>query len=232
MSIDFFTEASELTAVLTERLATYGPKNAMAIAEAADILLEWLGYLHFSESTGHCDDFLDGARSLVLETIASGSAGLHRSSMFSMRGQIDLVLSWLYFKDHPIEWQLVERENKGYMLRGDVIGYLENHYPNFKKKFSVLRGQPGDGQLNPYKTLSAHIHAVGNAAIPLIAGFSDVVADQAVCAELPAIQGDTTEYISDVLIAIYGSKWASLPQPITKSIRKRFPPEKVSIILS
>lgn len=228
--MDYTSESSELVSAISTRIADNGAGVAEAIAKASDATLEWLGYLHASEATGHCDEFLDGIRSLILETVASGAAGLHRSAIFSMRGQIDLLFSWLYFKDHPVEWERVERENEGYKLRGEAIDYLDGYYPDFKRKLSVMNQHVQREIADPYKILSAHIHSVGTAAIPNLTQFADVVASKEVCSQLAGIQANVSDYCSDILISAYGGKWASLPSAIIVSVKKRLPEEKLAIV--
>lgn len=162
----------------------------------------------------------------MLEAAASASAGLHRSSMFSMRAQIDVALSWLYFKDHPVEWEKVERENEGYKLKKDALDYLGTYFPSFNKKLSTLAKHAKRPMLDPYKVLSAHIHSTGVETVPKLNKFADVVSDETVAADLVKLQISVDEFISDVLFSVFGSGWASLPTEILGIVKGRVPAEQ------
>jgi hypothetical protein len=231
-SVDYHSEATQLVQAISKKVSADGVEIAEQMTAAADLLMEWLGYLHQSEMTDCCDTFLEGIRSLVLEAVASATAGLYRSALFALRAQVDLTLSWLYFKDHPIEWAKVERESEGFKLKKDVFIYLTDHYPAFTKKFSTLEAAGTRADTDTYRILSAHIHSIGPNAMHLFSNFSDVVGDKQVCIELVELQADVAEYLNDVLVAVYGFRWASLPDPIVKPIRDRLSQEKLALIFS
>ncbi|MDB5725310.1 MAG: hypothetical protein JWQ16_2064 [Novosphingobium sp.] len=227
---DYHQEAAALTACIQSMLSDHGADTAEKMHDAASLVLEWIGYLAQSKVTGNSDHFLDGLRSLVLEAAASAASGLHRSAMFSMRAQIDVTLSWLYFKDHPVEWEKVERENEGYKLKKDASDYLASFFVNFNQRLLLLTKFPSRQIIDPYKILSAHIHSTGKYTVPNLTKFSDVVGDKAFNDQLVAIQFSVSEYISDIFIAAYGSSWASIPNEILITAKSRVPAEQQHIL--
>ncbi len=229
---NYQTEATELAHRIQSMLADHGALVAEGMHDAASSALEWVGYLAESQVTGHCDHFLDGLRSLILEATASASAGLHRSAMFSMRAQIDVALSWLYFKDHPIEWEKVERENEGYKLKKDALEYLGAHFVNFNKRLSVLSKYSTRNVRDPYRILSAHIHSTGIETVPRLSKFADVVVGKSVALELVNLQSSVSEVIFDIFLSVYGSSWASIPAEIISIAKVRLPSDQHSTVLS
>lgn len=227
---NYHQEAADLTARIQSMLADHGAAIAERMHAGAALTLEWTGYLATSKATGHCDHFLDGLRSLILEAVASAAAGLHRSAMFSMRAQIDVALSWLYFKDHPVEWEKVERENEGYKLKKDALEYLTSYFPSFNKRAAVLAKFSLREIKDPYRVLSAHIHSTGVETVPKLAKFSDVVSDKGVADDLVKLQSSVDELISDTFLAVFGAGWASLPNEIVGPAKSRLPADQHQVV--
>lgn len=226
--IDFASQTQGLVEAISQRALSTGAHVAHEMTVAADPLLEWLGYLRISELTGNCDECLDGVRSLILEGVCGASAGLYRSCLLSLRGQIDLALTWLFFKDHRIEWERVVRENEGYRLKKDVLEYLKSYYPKFDRRFDILKAKRKRNFEDPYRVLSAHVHSVGSSTIPSLTDFSDIVSSEEVCLDCVKIQIDVSEYISDILFSCFASKWASLPPSIMSMMKQRVGEDKIA----
>jgi len=72
------------------------------IDRQSKLFLEWVPFLN-SLKTGVADELLDGAVSSLREVAACSGLGLVRPALLAMRTEIDLILSWLYFKDHSVE---------------------------------------------------------------------------------------------------------------------------------
>lgn len=230
--IDYATQASALVQAIEARLTSTGSEICAQMAEAADPVLEWLGHLHQTERTGIANHCLDGIRSLLLEATASAAAGLYRSTLLSLRGQIDLTFTWLYFKDHPIEWERLMRENKGFQLKSDVWHYLDKYVPRFNVKFEILKSHKLRDIADPFSVLSAHIHSTGLDTVPSIASFSDIISDNLICQECVTLQRNVSEFIGDVLFCCFSQKWVALPTEITQLVRSRVGEEKFSALIA
>jgi hypothetical protein len=50
--------------------------------------------------------------------------GFGRPALFSMRAQFELVLAWIYFNDHPVEWRQFETQGEDFPLRAALIKYI------------------------------------------------------------------------------------------------------------
>lgn len=229
---DFLPETKALAGSLAKRLSTDGPDLAFDIYNASSALLDWLNYLVASEMTGHCDDFLNGLRASLVETISCGAAGLVRPAIFVMRAQIDIIFSWLYFKDHPVEWARVERTGEGFMLKRECLEYLRQNVRSFDARFAKLAETRTRKEPDPYKILSAHVHAQGLSVLPAHAKLDSIVGSLKRSREIAESQKEVTEYIGDILLSCYGSKWTALPDKISKAARTRLGKEKMAIVFS
>lgn len=153
-----------------------------------------------------------------------------RPALFSLRAQIDMILCWLYFKDHRVEWQLVCDAGEGFKLKTEVIKYLETYYDGFARRFSLLKTAKTRSQEDPYRLLSAHVHSQSITVIPTIIDLKSLVATQALCNECIKLQAECVEYVSDVLLACFAKKWSSLPVEIVDAARVRLPKSEAKIV--
>ncbi len=230
--IDFTLELEELRNSISTRITSDGASIATKLFDESEMILAWIGFLVQSEVTGKCDDFLDGLRASILETIACGSIGFIRPAIFALRAQIDIVHSWLYFKDHPVEWTTVLNTGEGFMLKRDVKEYLSKHIAGYDQKFSVLLKRISRREADPYKLLSAHVHAQGASVLPQHGAFAQVVGHISKAQELALLQGEVTEYLNDLLLSCFGHKWTSLPELVVISARDRLSEKDRAIIFN
>lgn len=200
------------------------------IFEKCTPLLSWLSYIHTSELTGCGDEFIDGFRASIVETVFCVSSGLARLALFSMRSQIDICCSWLYFKDHPFEYAKVHKTSDGFMLKSAVFSYLEDYYPHFKSRFSKLENSSCRVEKDPYRLLSAHVHSQSQKTLPTATSFSSIVATPQTSVELITVQAGVTEFISDILFACFGPKWAGLPDDLVIPLKDRLSQADLSVV--
>ena len=188
------------------------------LCEEADLgtkpLVKWLEYLEQSEDTGVAQCLLSGVRAVLYEAIGCISLGLIRPAIFSIRTQADLILSWLFFKDHAVEWDRLEMTGDGFKLKADALVYLGNHYLNFNERFAMLRIQSKWPGIDLYRILSAHVHCQSSIVVPKVAKLADIVRPVETCDECIGLQLACAEYICDVLLSCYSSKWTALPPEV------------------
>lgn len=223
---DFAAQNRKLTSAVKKHLTKSGEQLSQDAYSAALPLLTWVDYLSKSEATGICDDFLSGVKATVAETSGCLAMGLVRPAIFSMRGQIDTVLCWLYFKDHPIEWRRVEERGDGFVLKGAVIAYLCEYFPSFSPRFSLLSAAKVRKLDDPYGVLSAHIHSQVPSVMPTVGSLATLVRPLKTCNQCLDFQKEVTEYLSDVLMAVFADKWASLPDALLVSAQARLGVER------
>lgn len=214
-------QVAALSAKATAFAAAHGETIVLKFQSESVLLLEWLNYVNISQRTGVANTLLDGASSSVREAAACLALGLVRPAMFALRTQIDLILAWLYFKDHPMEWQLVNERGEGFKLKREILDYLGEHYKGFAARFAVLKEVAQRSTDDPYRLLSAHIHAQSNPVLPIADDLADVVYDEAFCTECTVLAREACEFMNDLLVSVYASKWTALPDVVKKSIDVR-----------
>lgn len=201
--------------------ASHGAKVVIQFQSECILLIEWIRYLSMSQRTSVADSLLDGASSSIREAAACLALGLVRPALFSLRMQIDLILAWLYFKDHPVEWRTVNDFAESFKLKREILDYLSDHYKGFSARFAVLKEVAARQTEDPYRLLSAHVHAQSVPALPIAINLADVVRDEAVCTECTIMAREVCEFTSDILSCVYGSKWAALPGTVRSTIEAR-----------
>ena len=199
-----------------------GPNISAQVEAKSALLVHWLGYLSAFHRTGVADSLLAAASSSVREVAGLLSLGLARPALFSLRGQIDLLLAWLYFKDHGVEWTHVNETADGFKLKKELLQYLEQHVPKFGARMGILRDTKTRKEAEPYRLLSAHIHAQSDPVLPVVAELQDLVRSNAVCTECTQVSFEVAEYLNDVFLAVFLSSWASLPAAVQAAMSSRF----------
>lgn len=230
--VDFDLQLSSLISSVAHFGGTHGSDLAERLSVAASPLLEWLGYLTNSEMTGVCDELIDGLRSSIVESAGYLALGLVRPTLFAMRNQIDVSLSWLFFKDHRVEWDRLRTAGEGFFLKGGVIAYLEENYPRFRQKHGSLTSARTRKEIDPYKILSAHVHTQSPHTLQNYGDLSTLVCQTKQAEECIQLQDEVSEYIGDIFLSVFGTKWASLPNSIVLAGQTRLGTEKSALVFS
>jgi hypothetical protein len=217
---------NELLSEVKRHTIAHGLELAEGVDAAVRLLLEWLAYLRTSESTGTADVLLAGVRAAVIEVGACLALGLVRPALLAMRAQIDMVLAWLFFKDHPVEWRRVERSGDGFQSRSDVIQYLSQHVPGFKYRYKILGHAIDDKKKNLYSLLSAHVHGQSGPFIPKIESIDNLVSPIEQCKEGVELQKQVAAYLADLLMSCFAHNWADMPNSLVDSTRARISPKE------
>ncbi|WP_182851008.1 hypothetical protein [Metapseudomonas otitidis] len=191
------------------------------IDQHSRLFLAWTPYISGAK-TGVADDLLDGAVSSLREVAACAGLGLVRPALLAMRTQIDLILSWLYFKDHRVEWEYVNSTGDGFKLKKEILEYLAKYNPSYGRRFGILKSVANRKEIDPYRLLSAHIHSQSLSTLPLIDALKDVVGDLNIVNQLPELAHEVDEYINDILFSVFGDGWTQIPRALTRSIDLRF----------
>lgn len=215
-------QTSDLGKAAGDFSVAHGAEVSAEVEANSALLVHWLSYLNLYHRTGVADSLLDAVQSAILEVAGVLSLGLVRQALFSLRGQVDLLLAWLYFKDHAVEWDHVNQTAEGFKLKKELFQYLDQHVPRFGPRMVVLRDIVTRRETDPYRLLSAHIHAQSSLVLPAVVELKDLVREEAVCKECAEVAFEVSEYLNDILLAIYAPNWASLPAVIQASLEARF----------
>jgi len=214
-------EVDALRAAVVKINQAQGAALVADAESAATLLLSWLAYLREWRLTTVADELIAGTQAAIIEAAGCVCLGLVRPALFSMRAQIDMLLSWLFFRDHKVEWERVQLEGEGFKLRKEATGYLEQHIAGFRERFALLGKRKRRTSDDVYRLLSAHVHSQSAQTVPNIADLRSLVRSKAVCHECVKIQGEVSEYLSDVLVAAMPEVWPDLPAPITADLQGR-----------
>lgn len=181
-----------------------------AVAAVAEII-EWLQYFSATSHDGHASELLDGTRAFVVESVAYISLGLGRAAISAIRGQIDLLIAYTYFCNHPDEWEQVERTGDGFRLKSAIYRYHEDTNLGCKARLSLVEKFDDFGLSAVYQILSAHIHGQTKFTIPKTDALAEVVAPIGFCNSIVEIQERVSVAISNFLVAVYAARWPELP---------------------
>ncbi|WP_025598609.1 hypothetical protein [Burkholderia sp. WSM2230] len=210
---------------LLEATVGFGKSNGVALSQSLEekalFLIRWVEFLAVAKKTGCADELLEGVMCAVRETAACIALGLARPALFSLRAQIDLLLTWIYFKDHPIEWRQVNASGEGFKLKTEILKYLTEMYPSFGMRFGILKQVRARREEDPYRLLSAHIHAQTTAVMPNVVNLTDAIAPQKTLEECVEIEFEVCEYLNDVLASAFLEDHHKFPDEIRRGILDR-----------
>lgn len=215
-------QTADLRQAAQDFSAAFGAGISSEVEANSTLLVHWLTYLNSFHRTGIANSLLDAAGSSIREVAATLSLGLARQALFSLRGQVDVVLAWLYFKDHAVEWEHVNQTADGFKLKKDLLQYLDQHVPRFAHRMGILRDIATRKEPDPYRLLSAHIHAQSDPVLPVVVELVDLVRSEAVCKECARMSFEVSEYLNDILVAVYLPSWASFPAAVQAALGTRF----------
>ncbi len=188
-----------------------------AMAAQREILI-WLQHFRNS-SDGLASELLDGTRAALVEAASYLAVGFGRSAVMSIRTQVDLLLSYTFFADHPREWQRLGDRDEGFMLRSDMLKYHVEMYPGFKARLNCVENHNGT-LVESYRTMSAHVHAQSAFTTPAAASPIDLLASKAFLDSVVQLQAAVQIRLSDYFVALYAHQWQDLPDAPVERVRK------------
>ena len=210
-----------LLAAVSDHGASIGIECSRGVAAEAQVLLDWLNYLRQSEATSVANALLDGTQGAIVETVGCLALGLVRPALASLRSEIDMMLAWLYFKDHKVEWNRLRDTGQGFQTKANVWSYVKDHWPGFQSRFNLLAKEHTRREEDPYRLLSAHIHGQTDFTAPKVGQLVELVGDAQLSEDCVILQHDVAEYIGDVLLSLYGDKWTALPGSVMNGLEHR-----------
>src|SRR5262249_30115049 len=184
-------------------------------------LLIWLAYLRSSISRQVADRLLDAAQGAAIEVAGCISHGLVRPAIFSIRAQLELLLAWIYFNDHAVEWQHFERTMRDFPTRADVLKYMRSQSDRFYDRLKLLHKTMKRKNEDPYSILSVHVHSISAVGAPSISDLSSIVQEKEICDQCVDLQKDVAEFLTDVLAAWYADHWHDFPEDIKSALSAR-----------
>ncbi len=131
-------------------------------------------------------------------------------------------MAWLYFKDHPVEWQRLQDSGDGFKLKTELLRYLGETIVKYATRYSLLRDCKTRSLDDPYRLLSSHIHGQSELVLPEIEQLRDIVGAPQAQDEAILLQHECAEFINDVFWSVYADRWASLPNELMTALNRRF----------
>jgi len=189
-------------------------------------LLIWIDYLKCLFPDSYALDLLEGTRASMLESVAYIGIGLGRAAIGAIRTQIDLMLGFTYFYDHPREWEIVKNVGEGFQLRSDIDKYHKDKRKNFGSNIAQIENSENLSLLKVYRILSAHIHAQSPSTIPKAGEFGDLISSDSFIDSLIQIQDKSVRCLSNYLTAVFLSDDVNPPFEIGKRIKSQLSPKQ------
>jgi hypothetical protein len=147
--ISFLTDQGTIPAAATEKLI----ENARRIHRATFSLISWR--FRLKNIPPHGKVFIEEIASDALQILPQVLMGYGKTAKLLIRGIVENTLRHLYFSDHPIEFERMNREQKWYVGMEDLFNYARIHpaYLHTESKFDALN------QLSSlHNELSAGVH--------------------------------------------------------------------------
>ncbi|MCH7654481.1 MAG: hypothetical protein IIC95_00660 [Chloroflexi bacterium] len=224
VTVDASTQLRDLNAAIQKHWSTAGESLALATASAADDLALWLVHFRSMALSPTASDLLSGAQAAALDTIAYAFLGLGRAAITSIRLQVELLIGYTYFKDHPIEWDAVRQTGDGFMMVSAVTKYHSDIDPTLTARMQMASQRLSPTLQQMYKILSAHVHGQSPYTLPKSGPLQTIVVDEATMRLIVELQTQSIDAVSTFLVAVYAHDWPQLPQTFVSRVAKGLTP--------
>jgi len=181
----------------------------------------WLSFLRATISTHIADAMLDATQATIIEIAGCLSLGLVRPAIFSIRTQIELLLAWVYFNDHPVEWRHIQGHLRDYPMRARLLQYMNNNNERFQPRFQMLLRKRTRRTEDPYGLLSVHVHSSSTFASPQVVPLPALIGGATACSECIEMQVEVGEYLNDTMGAWYADRWVDFPPEVRAAVQAR-----------
>jgi hypothetical protein len=176
-----------------------------------------------------CDDLLAGVEASVREAAGCVALGLGRAAIIAIRTQLDLLLAYTYFHEHPAEWRRVCQTGDGFKLKAELTRYHMELTPGFGPRKDVLENAVPPSIDEIYRKLSAHVHGQSSRSIPKVREMKDLVWNEGALKEVVAMQGQAAKAMSFFLLAIHGHELTEIPQSFLDDTKKVLSPNQEKV---
>jgi hypothetical protein len=217
-------QVSEAAASIGAIASGFGLKQGEACGRAAQPIVDWIRWYRSHRPSSSGPELLDGARSAVLEAVAYVTFGLGRASISAIRTQVDLLLGYSYFREHPAEWRRVCQTGEGFKLKSELLKYHKEIQPSFAIKLALIEQASGQSLDEVYGVLSAHIHGQSKHSTPKAQELKELAWSEKRLSEVVEAQRRTAIALSNLLLAVHSREWTELSPALTAPGRKVLTP--------
>lgn len=179
-------------------------------------LLLWIHYFRSHHGSKGATELLDGCQAAALEAVTYIGLGLSRAAISAIRLEIDLLLAFSFFCDHPKEWLRLQNTGDGFKLRSDIYNYHKEVDKEFGQRLTMIDHAQKKSLEQVYRHLSSYIHGQSPLTTPKSITVSDMVGTPAFAASVLVVQKETTVCLSNYLLAVHARDWSELPTEIVQ----------------
>src|SRR5947207_4311643 len=183
-------------------------------------LVEWVHWYRTKRKADWCLDLLTGIEASVREAAGCVALGLGRAAILAIRTQLDLLLAYTYFHEHPAEWRRVCQTGDGFKLKAELIRYHTDLTPGFGPRRVVLETVAPPSLDEIYRKLSAHVHGQSIHSVPKVGELKDLVWIERALKEVVEMQAQAARAMSFFLLAVHGYELTEIPQPFIEDAKK------------
>jgi len=226
VSNDYKSLASSILAKVDDRATA-----ADSCAQSLRISLSWLKNELHDDCSHDLSILLNGCYGSAMEAVCLISFGLVRPAVSSLRSHYELFLRYLYYRDHPVEWDATKSYRAKSKLPGEIKKYFSEYFPDYKSRMTALEKCKNRSFVDCYDILSGIVHG---SALNSIAGeieMLDLVEKIEVVNQAVPIFEGTSECLSDICFALYSNNYPSLPTEAKKSLECRLSKKEIKNIL-
>src|SRR5688500_2740539 len=212
-----------------------GAATSTDFASAAKPVLTWINWFRSCRPHSYAFELLDGAQSSVLEAASYAALGLGRATLVAIRTQIDLMLGFSYFREHPAEWRLLSWTGEGFKLRSEILKYHKEIDPGkggFADRLAMLEQVCKPTLEDCYRVLSAHIHGQSPNTVPRASEMQHLVSNEPALQNLLKLQRESALALSVYFSAVHAREWNELPPEIVGFVKKELTKAQLPLFYS
>ena len=225
-------QLENLEKALSAHQAAVGEELVREIIPAVEDFAVWIANFRSVADSDIAQDLLRGAQAAALEVISYTFLGLGRAAITAIRLQIDMILGYSYFKDHPIEWEKVKQSGDGFMLFSAIQAYHREIDRNLGQRLTSIE-QRSPYTLNKlYRILSAHVHGQSPFTLPNLGPLESTVLSVGLMETTVEMQKQTTDALTCYLVAVYAKQWPQLPKQFVTHVSRLLTPRQRPIFFA
>jgi len=209
----------EIAARLEKNAANAGSQIGEFI-KLFPLSMAWIEYYWPMSPHNNAVSLLVGSKISLLESGASWSVGSNRGAAASLRTYVENIISWFYYREHPVEFRMVSQGIDDLWLPKAVISYASKIDPTFEKHHSALFKSAIRETDYYYGTISGYIHAhpkFTNSPKKL----AEIVVSVPVDPGFSKICKNTDEFISDFYATVHRKSWDTVPDVVKLNVSSR-----------
>jgi hypothetical protein len=194
-------------------------ENAKRIHRATYSLILWR--FRLTQLPEHSKAFIEEIASDALQILPQALMGYSKTTKLVTRGIIENALRHIYYADHPIEFERMNREQKWYMTMESLFEYAKIHpiFLNTEGKFDAL------GRLrNLYSDLSSGVHGSKVRDLEMRIALNKIKYDESVVHSEMALVERCAEAVNFLLAAFHHTKMDAFQVEDQRIILRTMPP--------